>query len=360
MIRVLTHRSNTAPLRRLLATAPEFARRLRPLDYHRLFARRWLAADAVVFTDFDLLNGFEVDAAAGFAEAACRADPPLAVLNHPARVAERFQLLRRLRRAGLNPVEVVRLDSGERPSRYPVFLRCEDGYFGPETDLLADAAAFDAAVAALTRAGRSLKRRIAVSFEAERDRDGYFRKYGAFVVGDRIVPQHILRGPGWTVKSGAAPADAAFNREERAYVFDNPHEALLRPIFAAAGIDFGRIDYTLRDGRPVVFEINTNPTFPRFTGGDPARQERRDVIRRRLGEAFAAIDRPGPRHRRVHLPVDSGIATPFLNRAAWYEDPRVLLEPSRWAHRARRVVAAVGRRGDREPRGRRSGERGVR
>lgn len=341
MIRVLTHRSNRGPLRRLLATAPELASRLRPLHYHRLFARRWIAADAIVFTDFDLLNAFEVDAAASLAEAARRAPPPIPVLNHPARAMERFQLLRRLQREGLNPVEVVRLDSGERPSRYPVFLRREDGYFGPETGLLEDAAAFDDAVAATTRAGRSLKRRIAVSFEAGRDRDGYFRKYGAFVVGDRIVPQHILRGADWNVKSRAAPSDPAFAREERDYVFDNPHEELLRPIFAAAAIEFGRIDYTMRDGRPVVFEINTNPTFPRFTGGDAARQERRDVIRRRLNDAFAAIDRPAAAPRRVQLAVDGGIATAFLNRSAWYEDPRLLLQREWWAGRARRLLAAA-------------------
>jgi len=47
--------------------------------------------------------------------------------------------------------------------------------------------------------------------------------------------------------------------EELEYVRTNPHAAMLEEIFDLAGIEYGRVDYGLRDGRPQVWEINTNP-----------------------------------------------------------------------------------------------------
>jgi hypothetical protein len=47
--------------------------------------------------------------------------------------------------------------------------------------------------------------------------------------------------------------------EEFAYLEANPHERQLRAIFAAARIDYGRIDYGVENGAVRVWEINTNP-----------------------------------------------------------------------------------------------------
>src|SRR5262249_42167607 len=40
-----------------------------------------------------------------------------------------------------------------------------------------------------------------------------------------------------------------------------PHRQALGEIFQAAGIEYGRIDYSVLDGRIVTWEINTNPTI---------------------------------------------------------------------------------------------------
>jgi len=52
---------------------------------------------------------------------------------------------------------------------------------------------------------------------------------------------------------------AAAYAAELAYARSNPHAVELAEIFALAQVDFGRIDYGLRNGRIEVFEINTNP-----------------------------------------------------------------------------------------------------
>lgn len=330
MINIFVTRKNRYPLRRLLDTWPPFARILRPVCYDLLFARQVVPPGTCIFTDFDLLNTYEVDAA--YRAAAAAQARGSRVLNWPNRVAERFELLRLLRSAGLNPVEVTRLDDRLEPTRYPVFLRGEDGSFGPETGLLRDEAAFREAVAALRASGKTLKRRIAVSFEAEQDRDGFFRKYGAFVVGARIVPQHILRRRDWNVKSAGTERDRAFVDEEFAYVRDNPHGDRLAMLAKMAGIEFGRIDYTITVGVITIFEINTNPTFPRFSGGDVRRGERRQIIRDRLAEAFAAVNEDGV--ERGPAVFDIGSAPGFhvaIARARWHEDlPYSLVDRHRW------------------------------
>ncbi|NCU21749.1 hypothetical protein EOM89_13830, partial [Candidatus Falkowbacteria bacterium] len=187
MIVVFIHELNRNPLLKMLASAKGRLPPITPVTYQQAFRRLAFPAGTLIFTDFEFLDGFGMMAAAAMADAALRRDPQTRVLNHPADAAERYALLRRLHRAGLNPVEVTRLDGGDRPTRYPVFLRLEDGCLGAETGLLHTAEDFDAALAHLRATQRPLKRRIAVSFEASADAEGGFRKYGAFRIGDAII-----------------------------------------------------------------------------------------------------------------------------------------------------------------------------
>lgn len=334
MITILTHRRNGHTLARLLRTAPELKRLVRPLTYQRAFGRLQVPRGPLIFSDFDLLRPVEGDAAAKIAVAAIACGNP--VLNRPGNVLERYRLMRRLRAEGLNPVEALRLDDECQPSRYPVFLRSEDGWWGPESELIESPDALDAHLADRRRQGVGLKGRLALSFEAQLDAQGYYRKYGAFVIGDAIVPQHILRNTHWNVKSSLGNTDAAFAAEELAYVEENPHAAALRRIAEVAGVEYGRIDYTMMDGKPVVFEINTNPTFPRFKGGKPGREARRHLIRKRLVDAFAAIDSKGSAGATTHFSLDDVPGTLLLEHEQWFEDlPHSLVQQSRWLRLAR-------------------------
>lgn len=290
MIVFFVHEMNQRPALRLLRTAKGQIPAIRLVTYQQAFRHLKFPVGTLIFSDFEFLNGFEMMAAAEMANAALAVNPDTRILNHPAQACERFALLRKLWNAQLNPVEVTRLEDGSRPSRYPLFLRLEDGCWGPESGILRNAEEFEQALADLRKAGRPLKRRIAVSFEAEQDADGYYRKYGSFRIGDAIIPQHILRNKGWSVKSGQGTTAPSFVAEELAFVRDNPHADFLRYVTDLGGLQFGRVDYGLVAGQPVVFEINPNPTFPRFRGGSADRQARRDIILPQLKSAFAAID----------------------------------------------------------------------
>ena len=345
MIHIVAHARNLAPILKLTKGPPEIANQIRIHTYQRLFSRQAVPAGALVFTDFDLLQSYELDAAARMANTVAKLRPDLPILNHPAQASERFDLLNRLYHQGLNPVEVTRLSGGKEPEHYPLFLRAEDGWAGPETELLEDADGLVRAVTAYAEAGRPTKRRISVRYCGEPDAHGYFRKYGAFVIGDRIVSQHIMRSQSWVVKHKKREDDAAFIEEERRFCEKNPDEAFLLSVAKAGGSSFGRIDFVFWRGQPVVFEINLNPTFPGMDpSAAPERNKRKKVLFKQLSEAFAAIN-PGEAESRgeISTPIDRVPGAQFIEREAWYQDlPHSLLQRSRW-ERLRNARANSGK-----------------
>ena len=79
-----------------------------------------------------------------------------------------------------------------------------------------------------------------------------------------MLPRHVLFGRDWNLKTTDLEGPA-FDAERDEYLKANPHAREIARIFELARIDFGRIDYGLLDGRPQVWEINTNPTMRTVT-----------------------------------------------------------------------------------------------
>ena len=327
MIYYVCREQHLTPVRRLLDSGSQaIVSRLRPLTWERLFFERSAPVGHYIFTDFDRLSAYEREIGAGFAVLLAERVPEARILNHPGEVLERFPLLRAWHAAGLNDYDAVRLEDGGRPARYPAFIRFEQEFAGPETAILEDEAAFDAALADLARRGKPLRGRIAVGFMARPDENGFFRKYGAFRIGDAIVPQHLLTNRNWVVKSpGRHGHEAAYEALELAWIRDNPHKDELLRAFDIARIRYGRMDYTVIDGRLQFYEINTNATPPNFTMGG-GRAERRGIIRKGFEEAFAAIDTPirstgrlpftvPSRNRHVLLAPRRGLAGSLVRRS---------------------------------------------
>jgi hypothetical protein len=274
-----------------------------------------------VFTDFDRLTSYEIQAAEVMARRLVELVPQAKVLNRPALVLERFALLRRLADAGLNDFSAYRIDSGDMPRRYPVFVRLEDDCQKPDTPLLHSESELRAALAALRASGLPVKRRIAVEYCAEKGTDGHFRKYGVFRIGDRLVPHHLFHNRDWYIKREARQrspeADDPFAPEIAAFLEDQADAGAVMHRFDLAAIDYGRIDYGIVGGRLQTYEINTNPVVP--ARKTPAVTEqawhRRMLFRQRFFGAFAALDTrlEGPRSIRFELPEPrtQGFPTPI-------------------------------------------------
>ena len=298
---------------------------LSSLSYEELFFERAAPVGHYIFTDFDRLSRYELECATAFAKNLHKTAPKTRILNHPLKALERYPLLIALNRAGINDFTATRIECGERPPRYPVFIRAEDGYGGPETDLLKSDEEYDAAVDELFRRGLPLRGRIAIGYAAERSSDGHFYKYGALNIGGKIVPQHINYGQSWIVKmnyqhsANGGSRDELFGESEMGvanelrYVQKNPHREILGRAFAIAGIDFGRADYGVVDGRVQIYEINTNPYLP-YGKKVTNRSDKASIILNGILEGFSAIDipigvrgrvafeEPRPRDHNLHWP----------------------------------------------------------
>jgi hypothetical protein len=179
------------------------------------------------------------------------------VLNHPARSMRRYDLLRMLRERGTNHFDVRRVGESMENLRFPVFVRGENDHRGSRTPLLATPHELERAIADLRARGES-DADLVVEFLDTADQDGTYRKYAAFVVGDRVLARHLFASDEWMLKS-AKRKDEQTRLEELEYVTTNPHADTIRDIATAANISYGRIDYSLLDGAVQVWEFNTNP-----------------------------------------------------------------------------------------------------
>jgi hypothetical protein len=181
------------------------------------------------------------------------------VLNRPGRVLRRFELLRSLHDAKLNPFNAYRADGATPQCRFPVFVRDEQRHDGPLTPLLHNQ---DELTTALSKLQHRTSLLI-VEYCETRGGDGLYRKYSAMRVADKLIPRHVLFSGQWVDKTPDVITDAGVT-EEREFLRAFPHAAQIRSAFELAGIDYGRIDYSCgASGRVVTWEINTIPSSSR-------------------------------------------------------------------------------------------------
>jgi len=245
-------------------------------SYDRLFRQRSLPAATYIFTDFDRLKPGGLKLAAtiynqivAFGERA---------LNNPARARQRYALLRRLHQAGINRFGVYRVETGEMPERYPVFLRDENGHSGPMTELIANRDKLLNAIETLIAAGEPERNLIIVEYAAEAIRPNLFRKYAAFRIADRLFPAICVHDSTWRAKRGQKGiAGQQLYEEENAILRKDPYSDTLRKVFELAEIEYGRADFGIVEGKPQIYEINTNPTIS--PGGSHPFSIREDSLR---------------------------------------------------------------------------------
>jgi hypothetical protein len=261
-------------------------------SYDKLFRARSLPRATWIFTDFDRLNFWELELAARFYRNLVAAEQR--VLNDPATVAQRFSLLRRLHRTGFNRFNVWSVEAEEWPERYPVFLRTQSAHRGALTDLIPDRASLEREIAAALAKGRPRRELMVVEYCAEPIREGLFRKFATYRVGPAMIANLCVHQSKWVAKDGEKGiAGQELYDDEHRIIAENRHGEELRPAFEAGGIEFGRADFGLVDGRPQVYEINTNPTIAVIRKHPfPIRIATSRLFEEKFATALAAIDTP--------------------------------------------------------------------
>lgn len=338
MIHFLVPRTQDFAMRDFLeGRGAAMAGRLSILHYEEIDRVRSLPRGTYIFSALDQLHPSGRDRVAGLSDQ-LRASG-MRVLNHPRDTLLRFDLLATLHREGLNRHRAFRAGGLPADLRYPVFIREEQGHTGALSGLLRTRREVDQALGLARAQGHRLQDLLVVEFCDTSDQEGYFRKYAAFVVGSHIIARGLAWGRRWMLKSRGSEYTEAMLAEELAFLQANPHEAELRRIARVAGVEYGRIDYGLREGRVETWEINLNPTIGRGRGTSrllpPELSELREPARHLWSagilRALEEMDTGGPDEGGVLLlrPVE-GSREPMVrevNPAARRRLLRTLLRP---------------------------------
>ncbi len=210
-------------------------------------------------------------------EYVCRAlhtkAPDIRIFNQPGFAKDRYEFLKTLKRNGINDFDVFRPDEFLTASVcYPVFIREEYAHTGSQSGLLESREAVLEALASIRRSNwhRQTPDLLIVEFCETRSEDGVYRKFGAFRFGATILAKEISYGNEWMVKFDplqyldADMKQIRYDRleEDQKFIDENPHEDWIRSVFNLAGIEYGRLDYALKeDGRLQSWEINTHPSY---------------------------------------------------------------------------------------------------
>jgi len=281
-------------------------RTLTPVSYEELIAHKRLRRIGVIFGDIDRLTESIAPRLGRFCDRMQKRRPEGTVLNHPTRSMRRYELLRNLHARGINKFNVYRLSEAREPERYPVFVRRDSRHDGPVTAPLPDRVASDIEIEKMLAAGVPRDDILIVEYLDYRSPDGRFRKHGAYRIGEKLIPYQIEISDNWIVKLPTIVEPWAVDEELEFVTNHHPdHESLLQSVFDIAGIQYGRIDYALVDGKPQIFEINTNPVI---IGPRSKVRERRSIFEHvvpRIRRSFARIDESATRRRRGNPPAEA-------------------------------------------------------
>ncbi len=278
------------------------AGRMRILHYEDLPERPSLEPGAYILSALDQLGPAMLRYVTEL-HARIHGRPGFRFLNHPEATLHRLELLSELHRLGLNSFRAVRAGDDLTGLRYPVFLRTEREHDGAVSPLLHSLPEIEAAIGRALLSGRRLKDLLVVEFCPTADEHGWYRKYAAYAVGDRIVPRHMASGREWMLKIESAESSPERIANELEYLADNPHRQRLAEIFRIAGVEYGRLDYSLNEDGIQTWEINLNPVIG-FAVPSPHRRRQNDRFYPRFQSALEALDVPSDGTSSVAPAID--------------------------------------------------------
>jgi hypothetical protein len=320
--------------------------RVRTLNYQEIAAGGRLPIGSYIFCALDQASPAELAMAQECWNLLEEKGLPLQLINRPSEQLHRYALLRECARLGRNSFRVGRLSALPHWNHFPAFIRDGRLHGSMNTKLLNTRWKLACNLLWMGKmmviARFSLRDFLIMEFCDTRDGQGVYRKYSAYIVGNRIIPYSLIHSRNWAVRDSnslwfsearQSASEETMASEELDYVRDDPHAQWLRETFALARIGFGRIDYSVRDGVCEVWEINTHPTIA-WPEGWPGTKP--DVVRmwdlrkpahmiflRQFEDAMHAVDCPIPEGESLPFdgslwakPLEKGGTPTFVQRSA--------------------------------------------
>lgn len=266
--------------------------RFRIISFDRLIMQSRIARGTYIFTDRERMDQWELRVYARLYEHLQHAGPAYRVLNNPALMTSRLELLRLLHRKGINDFNVYPVSEQKVPCRFPVFIRRIYDHKKPLTGLLNNQEELDRALEKLKELNEPAEGTIIVEFCAEPVLDDLYRKISVFRVGDKVFFYQTVHERNWLIKYGTMnSATDELYREEQKMILENAYEDTLKRVFELANIEYGRADCGVVNGRIQIYEINTNPhIIPPFSHPNPAREKSMQIAWEKYMQALAEID----------------------------------------------------------------------
>jgi hypothetical protein len=261
---------------------------MRPVAYESVFPFGCIDGGVFIFSDLERLRDDEYQRADALARRIESAGAR--VLNKPLGARRRYSLLRMLHEVGKNPFNVYRSNDLDQNVRFPVFIRRERAHNGAMSGLLKDREELNRALAQLKAELPVADDLLVVEYaHTAGSADGLFRKYSVLRIDRTLIARHIFFNRDWINKDADVVTDETLS-EENQFVAECPHSEQVREIFELSGIDYGRIDYSVMDGRIVTWEINTNPRLLPSPGlCDPRRLHSQAVSARHIRAALLEL-----------------------------------------------------------------------
>lgn len=291
MIYHIAERDNDFTLRDFVrAFAPELVRRFQTINTHQLAMATKMPVGTYLFTDLERQSPLQINLQSQV-HAQLKAAGNCQLLNEPGRSLGRMGLIQALFERGLNSYRSFPALDPPADLRFPVFIRIARDHGGSHTPLLSDWEEYEEAVCRLSLASRDLEQMIVTEFADPSGEDGVYAKYCAFRVGEHIIPRAVYFGKDWLQKDKDYQVEFRL-KQKLEYVNENPHERHIRDVFELAGIEYGRMDYGICDGKIEVWEINTNPKYVSEAdrGYSTDEQEIQDLAFSRVANALRELD----------------------------------------------------------------------
>lgn len=214
-----------------------------------------------IFCDLDIASSREIDDAKVFCDNLQSSKCNCRIFNDPRKVLNRSQLLNKLFKDSVNTFKSYELTDSVYQFRYPVFIRSKSDHDGRKSTLLYSPDEVSSCIQDLLNRGANKDDLIIIEFVDTRDEQlGLYAKYSFFRLSHLVVPRHVIFNQDWEVKFSHVQ-NAKTIQIEKEFFSDSPHLCQIKEIFEISGIEYGRIDYSLVDGKIEVWEINTNPTL---------------------------------------------------------------------------------------------------
>ena len=263
-------------------------------SYRKLLRRNQYPRGTYIFMDRERMDQWELRVYSQLYDHLKNAGDGYRVLNNPARILNRYELLRTLYLEGINDFNAYLVAERQKPERYPVFIRRIFDHKAPLTDLLHDEKELEAALAGLRAKNEPGEGLVIIEYCAEPVLDNFFRKLSSYRIGEKLFFFQTVHEESWLVKYGTInSATNGLYEDEYEMTKNNAYEKELRRVFDIANVEYGRVDFGLVKGKIQIYEINTNPNIrPPGKHPNPVRTKSLTLAWEEYTDALHAIELP--------------------------------------------------------------------